>query len=94
MITSCRKASELASRSLDEKLSRLDKARMCIHHVLCLFCSQFDKQIKYISGLFKSQQVLEETGDPMKPEAKERIRQAVAEKQATSAAHETQNPCC
>jgi predicted anti-sigma-YlaC factor YlaD len=48
LLYSCRKASELASRAMEEPLPPLARARLRMHHLMCSGCRNFARQIAFL----------------------------------------------
>ena len=45
---SCKKVSELASESIDRRLSLGERLRMGLHLTLCGFCRRYRRQIRFL----------------------------------------------
>lgn len=45
---SCEQYTELTSRSFDEKLSPADKVKCWTHHILCMVCRRFRRQLVFL----------------------------------------------
>ena len=80
---SCKRASELISKQMDEPLSLQEAVSLKMHLFLCEFCEQFRKQLELIS---KGTQRLfclgseEEEQDPNAPCLSPEAKQAIIEK--------------
>jgi len=80
-LLSCRRYAELASKRLELEaeggLRGRDKFFYCFHHVICLVCRRFNRQIVMIDKACRcslSQQQFEDsTGPKLSAEAQERI---------------------
>ena len=82
---SCKKASELISKSMEEQLSVREGVSLKVHLFVCEFCEQFKKQIETLrtalsSGMrgSKLEQFEETLEAPIIPtETKERIKKLI-----------------
>jgi hypothetical protein len=72
MIT-CKRASELISRSIDEELSMMEKISLCVHLFICNFCRQFSKQLKLIRHACRGHPEKFFDNQKLSQEAKQRI---------------------
>jgi len=45
---SCRQATQLASRAMEEPLPRLQRAPLWLHMAMCRGCSNFSRQIGFL----------------------------------------------
>ncbi|MGO9466690.1 MAG: zf-HC2 domain-containing protein [Isosphaeraceae bacterium] len=79
----CEAASELSSRELDDSLSRLDRAALLCHVLVCKSCRRFRAQIRLIrEAIRRRAQLLAETDSPegrLSAEARYRIALACRE---------------
>lgn len=50
---SCKKATELVSKSMDEKLSLKEEFELKLHLFICEFCEAFKNQVNLIRNAFK-----------------------------------------
>lgn len=55
MMISCRKATELLSRQLDEPLSLWDRGRLRLHLLICHACRVFERRLTQIRRVLKQQ---------------------------------------
>ena len=79
---SCRRYSELASRRLDGPLSFSENALYWFHHMLCITCRRYNRQISMIEKALgrAHQEPLDQTIEqaaPLSDDGKERIRAAL-----------------
>lgn len=51
---SCKKATELISKSMEEPLSTQEELALKVHLFVCEWCEQFRKQMKVVSKVLKS----------------------------------------
>lgn len=80
---SCRYASRLQSRALDESLPLAQRFGLRLHLLLCKWCRRYGRQIRFLRQAARRQasgEVLETSRPGLSPEARNRIRQAIAEK--------------
>jgi len=79
----CDDASALASRELDEELSRVERVALRCHLMVCRSCREFRRQIGLIRQVVRRRDQLLIEGDPegtlLSPEARERIARAIRE---------------
>jgi hypothetical protein len=79
----CEDASALASRELDEPLSRLERAALRCHLMLCRSCRRYRRQIGLIRQVVRRRDQLLVEGDPnegiLSAEARDRIARAIRE---------------
>lgn len=81
IMLSCRKASELASRSLDRRLSTGERVSLGLHLAMCRICRRYRSQITFISraarGMFRYGAEVPEAR--LSEAARERCRRAMEE---------------
>lgn len=77
---SCKKASELISKSMDEPLSVPEQITLKMHLFLCEFCEQFRKQLELLSegtkrlfGVTDASKCLDDESVTLSPDAKKKI---------------------
>ena len=77
----CEAASELLSRELDEPLTRLDRAALRCHLLVCRSCRRFAKQIRLIREAVRRNGLLAESdsNECLSPEARQRITRVIRE---------------
>jgi hypothetical protein len=89
----CEAASELSSRELDESLSRLDRAALLCHVLVCRSCRRFRAQVRLIrKAVRRREQLLAEMGSTegrLSAEARYRIALACREVGRDDAGAET-----
>ncbi|MCB0332603.1 MAG: hypothetical protein KDD55_03835 [Bdellovibrionales bacterium] len=80
LMISCEKASELSSKSLDQKLSRKEAFELWFHTRICSLCLELKKQLKTLQ--LGAKKILDEPEPTccLSTEAKERIRQTLSNK--------------
>ena len=83
-LISCREYSRLSSKRLDEPLSFFEAFCYWFHHVICMVCRRFDRQLRTIhrAGQALAEESLQSGNNPahqLTPEAQERIRKHLHE---------------
>lgn len=76
---SCKKASELNSRAMDEKLSFRENLALKMHLMLCRSCKNFTQQLTFLREA--SQHAQSGHHFHLSEEAKQRIAKALKDKQ-------------
>lgn len=87
---SCKRATEMMSRALEEPLSVEEEQALKVHNFICEFCRQFERQIALFRGVLKrfgssaSGSTAAESADQpaetdccMSQAAKERVKEAL-----------------
>ena len=82
VLPDCREAEQLQSRRLDERLSLGNRALLWMHCLICSCCRRFGFQLELVHDFCEKlpehgEELAEET--PMPEEAKERVRDRIAE---------------
>jgi len=77
----CREMVRILSRSMDEPMPLTMRIKKRLHFLICCWCQRYERQLRYIhktAGRFPEH--ADEASDvPFPPDAKERIRQRLAE---------------
>ena len=77
----CREMVRILSRSMDEPMQLTMRIKKRLHFLICCWCQRYERQLRYIhktAGRFPEH--ADEASDvPFPPDAKERIRQRLAE---------------
>ena len=73
----CKEAVRLQSESLDHPLPPLRRIGLRIHLALCVWCSRYGKQIKFLRAAAKRCDHEYEPKQALPPEARERIKRAL-----------------
>ena len=74
---SCSEAARLASRSMDEKLSRPCRFGLWLHHKMCRLCRCYANQVKFVrdaAGCCEEKSPLPEKKDCLSKSAKDRLK--------------------
>lgn len=50
----CRRASELLSRSREERLSAADRVAVALHLAICVHCRRYGRQIRLLGRAFRA----------------------------------------
>lgn len=80
-ILSCKRHTELASHSLDRKLTAKEKIQYYIHHLICIMCRRFERQLRVIQGAAKILCDEPAQNECLSDEAKNRIRHSLTSQQ-------------
>ncbi len=56
---SCKRATELLSQQMEEKLSLKEEFALKLHLFICEFCEQFKKQSLHLRSVFKEQSTVD-----------------------------------
>ena len=83
MIISCKHASQLISRSLDQRLSFFERLSLRLHLLICNVCTRFKQQLYTLQSAIKA--LLKQTENDetvqLPLQAKERIQNVIASNQ-------------
>ena len=73
----CSEMSRLASRSLDESLPLKLRVQMRLHHLICIWCKRYFRQLSYLHQAAPQLELKlpEPSGRSLSPEAQRRIVQ-------------------
>ncbi len=77
----CREASVLISEARDRKLRLHERLGLRVHLWMCISCRRFNRQVRLMCRLLRSQtgpDLFDTPGPGLADEARERIRQAMA----------------
>jgi hypothetical protein len=78
---SCKETAELASQSLDTKLTLRQKMGLRLHLMMCKSCCNFTKRLKFFHSSMGSQEqneTLNQCEESLSSAARERIRQKLS----------------
>ena len=78
---SCKEVADLTSQSLDTKLTVRQKLGMRLHLMMCKFCSNYGKHLKFLHRAMASQEqneTLNQCNESLSTAARERIRQKLS----------------
>lgn len=79
----CRQASQLVSESQERTLGRQERWGLRLHLWVCVSCRRFERQVRLLRRVLRRLARLSESdaqGPDLSPAARERIRQALAER--------------
>lgn len=79
----CKDASHLVSENLERRLSFRERWGLRMHLWICVNCRRFERQINFMHAALRTLGKRAEVADDSKefpPEARERIRKALAER--------------
>jgi hypothetical protein len=78
LFLTCRDATRLASRQLDESLSGSERAGLWIHFRICPWCHRYSRHLEFLhSALGKQPQSFEEQHEHLGPDAARRIQNVI-----------------
>lgn len=76
----CREATELASRAMDERLPFADRLALRFHLAICDNCARFNRQLQEMRRLFRAETAADEGAPGLDPEARQRIASELQKK--------------
>ena len=76
----CREATELASRALDERLSLSHRVALRLHLTICKNCTRFNRQLQDMRRLFREETAADDAAVGLAPEARQRIERELQNK--------------
>ncbi len=79
-MATCREATELASRAMDERLPFADRLAMRFHLAICDNCARFNRQLQEMRRLFRAETAADEDAPGLDPEARQRIASELQKK--------------
>jgi hypothetical protein len=78
LMPSCREALRLQSAALDSPLPLLQRMGLKMHLMLCVWCSRYGRQIKFLRHTAQHCEHHLETAPPLSAEARQKIKRALA----------------
>lgn len=69
----CRNATELASRAMDERLPLSNRMALRLHLAICDNCARFNRQLQEMRRLFRAETGADDDAAGLAPEARQRI---------------------
>src|SRR6266446_2813336 len=77
----CREMVRILSQSMDEPMPPLMRIKKRLHFLICCWCQRYEEQLRYIHETARqfSEHADEGAGPPLSDEAKERMKQKLAE---------------
>lgn len=79
-IKTCREATELASRAMDERLSLSHRMALHLHLAICKNCTRFNRQLQDMRRLFREESAADDAATGLAPEARQRIARELQNK--------------
>lgn len=79
-IKTCREATELASRALDERLPLSHRMALHVHLAICKNCTRFNRQLQDMRRLFREELATDDDAAGLTPEARQRIERELQNK--------------
>jgi len=69
----CRDATELASRAMDERLPLSNRMALRFHLAICKNCTRFNQQLQEMRRLFREESAANDGAAGLAPDARQRI---------------------
>ena len=76
----CREATELASRAMDERLPLAGRMGMRLHLAICRNCARFNQQLQDMRRLFRAETAAGDNAPGLAPDARQRIASELQKK--------------
>ena len=76
----CKDATELASRALDERLPLSSRMALRLHLAICDNCARFNLQLQEMRRLFRLETAADDDPPGLAPEARQRIASELQKK--------------
>ena len=76
----CRDATELASRAMDQRLPLSNRMALRLHLAICKNCTRFNRQLQEMRRLFREETAASDDAAGLAPEARQRIESALQKK--------------
>ena len=76
----CRDATELASRAMDERLPLSNRMALRLHLAICANCARFNLQLQEMRRLFRAAPAAGDDAAGLAPEARQRIASELQKK--------------
>ena len=76
----CKDATELASRALDERLPLSSRMALRVHLAICENCARFNSQLQEMRRLFRLETAADDDAPGLAPEARQRIASELQKK--------------
>lgn len=82
-MATCRDATELASRALDERLPLSSRMALSMHLAICKNCARFNRQLQEMRRLFREETAADDDAAGLPDEARQRIEAELQKKLGT-----------
>jgi anti-sigma factor RsiW len=79
-MATCREATELASRAMDERLPLSNRMALRLHLAICKNCARFSQQLQEMRRLFREEAAAYDDANGLAPEARQRIASELQKK--------------
>jgi hypothetical protein len=79
-MATCRDATELASRAMDERLPFASRVTLRFHLAICENCARFNRQLQDMRRLFRAETAAGDDAPGLTPEARQRIASELQKK--------------
>ncbi|HBU30269.1 MAG: hypothetical protein A2X71_09740 [Thiobacillus sp. GWE1_62_9] len=76
----CKDATELASRAMDERLPLSSRMGLRLHLAICENCARFNLQLQEMRRLFRLETAADDDAPGLAPEARQRIASELQKK--------------
>jgi len=76
----CREATELASRAMDERLPLSSRMALRLHLAICKNCARFNQQLQEMRRLFREETAVDDDAEGLAPDARQRIANELQKK--------------
>ena len=76
----CRDATELASRAMDQRLTLSNRMALRLHLAICKNCTRFNRQLQDMRRLFREETAADDDAAGLAPEAQQRIERELQKK--------------
>jgi hypothetical protein len=82
-MATCRDATELASRAMDERLPLSSRMALRMHLAICKNCARFNRQLQEMRRLFREETAADDDAAGLPYEARQRIEAELQKKLGT-----------
>jgi hypothetical protein len=82
-MATCRDATELASRAMDERLPLSSRMVLRMHLAICKNCARFNRQLQEMRRLFREETAADDDAAGLPYEARQRIASELQKKLGT-----------
>jgi mitochondrial fission protein ELM1 len=79
-MATCRDATELASRAMDERLPLSSRMALRMHLAICKNCARFNRQLQEMRRLFREETAADDDAAGLPYEARQRIASELQKK--------------
>ena len=79
-LPTCRDATALASRAMDERLPFSNRMALRLHLAICENCARFNRQLQEMRRLFREETAANDDATGLPPDARQRIETELQKK--------------